>query len=299
MRSIIELTDEQLHTYAPSIMTQDPSPRMSTRYKQVKTIDLVNLMRKQDWVPTRARQINIRLENNRPFCKHEIRFSRRADVGTQTAVGGEMVQAILTNSHNGTSVFKFLMGIYRLVCSNGLVVAQSKMGAINIKHVGFDPQEVIDAASTITDRAEVVASRINAFKSVELFIDEQFAFARAASKLIGDEETPVVLDSLLRAKRYEDHNGSLWTTYNVVQENMLKGGVRLIRPLKEGSSISRYRSTRTGDAISESGLSGKLDPNKLYRVSKSKAVKSIDKDIKLNEALWTLTEEFAALKNVA
>ena len=299
MRSIIELTDEQLHTYAPSIMTQDPSPRMSTRYKQVKTIDLVNLMRKQDWVPTRARQINTRLENNRPFCKHEIRFSRRADVGTQTAVGGEMVQAILTNSHNGTSVFKFLMGIYRLVCSNGLVVAQSKMGAINIKHVGFDPQEVIDAASTITDRAEVVTSRINALKSVTLSIDEQFVFARAASKLIGDEETPVVLDSLLRAKRYEDHNGSLWTTYNVVQENMLKGGVRLIRPLKEGSSISRYRSTRTGDAISESGLSGKLDPNKLYRVSKSKAVKSIDKDIKLNEALWTLTEEFAALKNVA
>ena len=63
---------------------------------------------------------------------------------------------------------------------------------------------------------------------------------------------------LLRARRSEDRSSDLWTTFNRVQENTIKGG-----------------------------LSGR---NKQGRRTTTRAVNGIDQDVKLNRALWVLAQ---------
>ncbi|MGO4484326.1 DUF932 domain-containing protein [Rhizobium sp. 2TAF27] len=69
-------------------------------------------------------------------------------------------------------------------------------------------------------------------------------------------------------RRHDDRANDLWTVWNVVQENAIKGGLRGV---------------------------GRDDLGRPRRV-KSRAVNGIDLDIKLNKALWLLGERMAALK---
>ena len=70
-------------------------------------------------------------------------------------------------------------------------------------------------------------------------------------------------------EEHDDRANDLWTTWNVVQENAIKGGLRGV---------------------------GRDDLGRPRRV-KSRAVNGIDQDIKLNKALWLLGERMAALKS--
>lgn len=103
--------------------------------------------------------------------------------------------------------------------------------------------------------------------------DEQNIFANAAHLLRfgnadGETSTPIKPEQLLIPRRYDDRANDLWTVFNSVQENCIKGGLRgMIR-----DEFGRPR-----------------------RV-KSRAVNGIDQDIKLNKALWTLSQRMAELK---
>jgi hypothetical protein len=75
----------------------------------------------------------------------------------------------------------------------------------------------------------------------------------------------------LKERRYDDKGHDLWSVYNVVQENIIKGGVQ----------------------------GQKLGSNGRIRRQKTRAVKAIDRDVKLNKALWLLTEKMAECKRSA
>jgi hypothetical protein len=103
--------------------------------------------------------------------------------------------------------------------------------------------------------------------------EEQYILARSAHVLRfgdgdGETKTPIRPEQLLSARRSGDLGSDLWTTWNVVQENAIKGGIRAV----------------TRDEF-----------GRPHRV-KSRAVTGIDQDIKLNKALWLLGAEMAKLK---
>ena len=89
-------------------------------------------------------------------------------------------------------------------------------------------------------------------------------FARAALALRYDDgAAPITSDRLLALRRWDDNQDNLWTTFNRVQENMIKGGVR------GRTANGRNMSTR--------------------------AVGGVTENVKLNKALWTLADEYAKL----
>ena len=67
---------------------------------------------------------------------------------------------IMTNSHDGMQAFKFSVGIYRLVCSNGLVVADEEFSDFKIKHKGYTFEElrgvVNEAVADLPNRVQVL-----------------------------------------------------------------------------------------------------------------------------------------------
>ena len=108
--------------------------------------------------------------------------------------------------------------------------------------------------------------------TINMHKDAKEAFAEAAHVLrFGDEDgnvtTPIQPRQLLAPRRYDDRADDLWTTYNVVQENAIRGGLH---------AIGR-------------------DANNRPRRVRSRQINGIDQDVKLNKALFMLADRMASL----
>ena len=141
---------------------------------------------------------------------------------------------IMTNSHDGLQAFKFSVGIFRLVCSNGLVVADEKFSEFKIRHKGYTFAELRDvvaqAVKDLPNKVEV----LNKMRNKILTQDEKQKLAldalliRAgitpdsdkAKEFEYDQET---IQDILEPKRKEDQGDDLWKTFNVIQEKITQG----------------------------------------------------------------------------
>jgi hypothetical protein len=260
----ITLTNEQIVTLAPATGAKAPHEMVSDRYSFVPTIEAVELLRSVGWLPTAAKQAGVRNNDRNGFQKHMIRF-----IQDGMAADEERIDLVLHNSHDRGCAFKLAASVWRKICENGLMVS-SELYNFSHKHIGFDSQAFMDSAYKIADGAGEIAARVGDLKTIELAPNEKGVFAMAAHQLVYDdpEAAPIRPEKLLCERRYDDKGNDLWTTFNVVQENIMKGGI----------------------AGSKQGANGRV------RRVKTRPVKSIDRDVKLNKALWVLTEEMAKLK---
>lgn len=253
------LTNEQILRMAPVVGAQAPKHDVSQKYTFIPTLSLINCLRKEGWQPVIAQQMASR-ENN-GFQRHMVKF-----IHPEIKIGNdETVQAILVNSHDRSCHFKFFTGVFRFVCMNGLVVGDT-FGKIEVKHINSDPREIVDASFEVLESIPHVAGKIDSMKAITLTDAERNIFAKAALQINYKEgEEPFISETLLTTRRYEDNQKTLWHTFNTVQENMVRGGIT-------GRSKNGMRRIRT------------------------KPVKSIDADLRINRALWTLAEEMAKIK---
>jgi hypothetical protein len=258
------LSDEQIQTLAPSVFATQPYEKQSSRYAFIPTSRVIEGMRDAGFVPVRASQSRSRVEGKSDFTKHLVRFRSQDALAVQ--VGDSLPEIVLINSHDGTSAYKLFFGIFRLVCSNGMVVADSMLGSINIKHIGDVVREVIEGSQKLIQSTPAILDTVKQWETIELAPAESLALATAAHTYrFADAETHVTPERLLQPRRYADNGNDLWKTFNRVQENLTKG----IR-----GRVDRITGQRTG----------------------SRAIKSIDGDVKLNRALWTMAEEMAKIK---
>ena len=221
-------------------------------------------------MPTAASQSHSRLENKKAYTKHLVRF-RHCD--TEATKSQLVPEIILINSHDGLSSYRLLAGIYRLVCSNGLVAGYT-YDDIRVRHQGDIIGNVIDGTHTIINNAHTLIETTEKMSSVQLNSEEKLCFADAAHSLrFDDSDIGQAIESkkLLAVRRASEVNkNDLFTVFNVVQENVIKGGVR-------------------GYARNTNG--------RIKRVS-TREVKGIDQNTLLNRSLWTLAEKMMQLKGV-
>ena len=163
-----------------------------------------------------------------------------------------------------------LAGVFRFVCCNGLVVG-TIANDIRIPHKGDIQHQVIDGALRVLEDFRGVNESVQAMKVLTLQPEEQHAFATAALALRYSDRTegqppaPITTGQLNEPRRAEDAGPSLWSTFQRVQENALRGG-----------------------------LSGRTVQGKRMR---TREVASIDRGVGLNRALWVLAEEMRRLKH--
>lgn len=309
--SFVPLTPQQLQHAAPAVFATEPDYDVSDRYQFVPTIEVVESMGRFGWYPVEARQKKVRLAGNIETTKHMVLF-RNPDLPLIRITDRDPValQIALTNSHDRTSRFKILAALLRFICENGLVVSDATFGSISVMHSNKAIDEIIANAFNMIGELPRIGQNIESFAHKELTPQQQYAYARSAlhykyevhnqqndgkpqqivyrdvNKFRAEQHKatregrdpatihllPISPDDLLNSRRHEDTGmrvrqgyreigkakNDLWTTYNVVQENLLKGGQR---------------------GMSESG-----------RRSTTRAVTSIDGDLKLNRALWSMAE---------
>jgi hypothetical protein len=254
---------------APSIFAEGKHASRSDRYTYIPTIDVLRGLRREGFEPFMVAQGASRIEGKAEFTKHMIRLRHAWQAQTRA----EANEIILINSHDGASSYQMLAGMFRFVCCNGLIVGDV-VDDIRIPHKGNVEHEVIDGAFQVLDEFEVVKAAADDMKAVKLDHSEELAFSTAALALRFGEQVvqedggyrpaPVTAEQLIAARRPEDLGHDLWTTFQRVQENVIRGG------LPGRSAQGRRQRTRP--------------------------VESIDRGVSLNRALWLLADEMRRLK---
>lgn len=261
VRSNVPLLDNTIARVAPSIFAPSAHESRSERYSYIATIDVLNGLRQEGFQPFMACQTRVRDTNKREYTKHMIRLRHASQITRAQAN-----EIILVNSHDGSSSYQMLAGVFRFVCHNGLVCGDT-VGDVRIPHKGNVVDRVIEGAYFILDRFQLVDEQRDAMRAITLNPSEQNAFAHAALALRYDLQqasAPITETQLLHPRRYEDQGSDLWTVFNRVQENLTKGGLH----------------ARTAHG----------------RRSRTRPVTGVTQDIKLNRALWVLADEMRRLK---
>jgi len=257
-----------LQRQVPSIFTVNAGHKTSDKYQQIPTIKIVEQLHDKGFNITKAMQTNSRISANRQFAKHMLRFRHENATANEDGLFPEIV---LVNSHDGLSSYRLMAGVYRMVCSNGLI-AGTTADEIRVRHQGDIIGQVIEGTYSVIDTAQKMLSQADVMGQIQLNQDERMLLATTALELRANDDEVINPDNavkFLRARNMHDSKRTdLFTTFNVIQENMIKGGVRTLTRDAHG------RPTRTT----------------------SREVKSIDTNVKLNKALWTLAERFAQLK---
>lgn len=262
------LTNDQLVRMAPSIFAQQPWERMSDRYTFIPTIQIVEKMRAEGFAPFAATQSRTRIEGKQDFTKHMIRFRdvRQNEPAIRT-LGTIYPELVLTNAHDGGSAYKLDAGLFRLVCLNGMVVCDSTINQMNVRHTG-SADGIIEASYEIVEQFPRVLESVEQFSQLRLSAGQREAFGKAALELRYDESdvAPVSVQQVVQPRRTADSDPTLWNTFNVVQEHLVQGGLR-------GRNVETRRRLKT------------------------RAVTGISENTRLNKALWTLTSEMQKLMN--
>lgn len=148
-RQQVALTLDQVRNYAPSAFAVSAHESRSSRYTYIPTSEVIAGLMREGFQPFKATQSRSRIEGKTEFTKHMIRF-RHVDSITALKVGDSIPEVVLVNSHDGTSAYKLTAGLFRLVCSNGLMVADSTVGMLSIMHKGNIVNEVIEDLSRLS-----------------------------------------------------------------------------------------------------------------------------------------------------
>lgn len=256
------LENDELMVLAPSVFAERPAESTSGWYKQVPTVAVIDRMRDSGWLPVRATENRVMDETRQGFQRHMVRFARRDDLGVMRSVGDVRPEVVLINSHDGKSSFQVSLGLFRMVCSNGLMVAQGGTYDRKINHIGFDPASVVSASSDLIEMAPELIGTSETWQKTRIEVRQRMAFGKAALALVSDvEQTDYQSEEITRPTRNSDDALTVWGVYNVAQERLMSGRVRL--RTKSGSTLKRQ------------------------------AVKSISTEASLNRALWTLASELA------
>jgi hypothetical protein len=258
---------DQIRHVAPSVFAERPWETMSERYRFFPTVHVVEGLMAAGFAVVRAQQSRSRIPGKQEYTKHMLRL-RHASLA-EARVDSTVPEVVVINSHDGTSAYKLSLGLFRVRCTNGLVVKSASIDDVSVRHSGRESlvQEVIEASYHIIEEAPKALTCIEQWQHLQLSPPEQEVLAEAAIAL-RDTALEVEPRAVLLARRWEDGDArqprDLWRTMNVAQENLMKGGVQ---------------------AHNEQGRRVRL-----------RGITSVDADTRLNRALWVLAERMAELK---
>lgn len=263
---------------APAAFTIGHAEGLSARYGEVSTERAISILADCGWYPTQAAQKRSRTLEGRAYAEHMLAFAKP---GHQFPNGSiERPEIILYNSHNGSSSLRLFAGLYRFICSNGIVAGQGFEA--RLRHTsgsvkGFE-QLLYDTAMMLPGMIDTV-ERLRHVTLNPATVKE--LAARSASlrwdQIPADNSMPkpgAYFNSytewdLIRARRYDDSGTDAWTIFNRIQENLIRGGV-MIQSVTERNPYGTARTARPIGSVSE--------------------------NIRVNRELWDMTLELAEIE---
>lgn len=269
------LTHAEIKKLAPAAFATKPAAHCSAKYSMIPTMSMVSVLEAEGFIPVSAGQDTVSVEN--PFqpkrnehCRHMIRMRMKgAEKLTKNVMAAHSIpEIVMLNSSDGSCPFDLKQGIFRVACSNGLIVMEDGEGFFQI-HKRVTAETVIARAKALATNTKPLFDKIQRWSKIRLDERAQHKFAREALAVrVGSPEKARLYDveSILAIRREEDAAPHLWNLFNRVQENAMTGAV-------------------TGNAA--------RTPEGPGRALSLRPIKAIGADVEFNLGLWALAEKWA------
>lgn len=267
------LSNDDIRRMCPmAFKTAPTNPGLSGRYTQANTATVIDDLAKLGWYPVQAKQAREKKGSSGIRSFHMVAFQNPDIKIHKTLENGEKVvdtypRIILTNSHDGFNSFKFMVGLFRLVCSNGLVVCSDQMVNMSIRHINYDFEELRRVVATAIEQVPGIVQTMNDMRKVTLTDEQKINLATEVVRIrkgIEDDQKfqldAETVESILEPVREEDKANDLWTVFNICQEKLIKGGF---------SAVGKNNKPR-----------------------KQRGITSIRKDMDFNQRLWGTASKY-------
>lgn len=246
------------------LTTKNNSDSRSDHYMQVPTIDILESLHDQDYRITSIQSKDAK--RNPEFAKHIVRMRHKDKFMMNN--GSETSEIVLLNSHDGTSSFQLSLGIYRMVCANGMIVGDDLLPSVKIRHMDYNHEALKTSVSYIVDNAPKVENLIEDYKVIDMTPEKAGDYADDVFRYVWKEKAEAIGDDLnirnqasklLTTRRAEDTGYSVYNVLNRVQENIIRGGLNF------------------------------------GRRGMTKGINSVDRSVKINKFLWDKMSEYHSL----
>jgi hypothetical protein len=269
------LSQDEMRRAAPSIFAAQPHASRSERFRAIPTIEVLRGLEKEGFFAVGVKQSGSRDASKTDYTRHMIRLPR-LDNAQKYRVGDVVCEIILKNANDGTAAYELMAGLFRIRCLNSLVARIATIDSIRVRHSGDALEKVVDGTYRVLGQAEAVLAAPRDWSRIALDYDAKAALAASAHVLRfgdagGKTKTPIKPAQLLTPRRADDRADDLWTALNVIQENVIRGGLSARGP----ATLDQHGRWRG-------------------RVVTTRAINNIDQDVKLNRALWGLGERMAS-----
>jgi len=261
------LNMDELKMICPEIATPEINPALrkklgiTDRYVHVPTEKVIEDVMKLGWTPINAYRVASRGQRT-GTGRHMVKF---VNYDFMEEGKTEYPELLLTNSHDGTTAFKLDVGIFRLICSNGMVVKSQDFGSMRVRHYGYDFETIKGAVNDLVEQIPDYLKQVEDMKEQKLEREQMLEFARQAAMLrmtkVNESAIDEVVDveDLLESTRKEDEGDGLWEVFNRLQEKVVNGKFNYALGKKE---------------------------------RKARPVKGFKSQVKLNQDLWELASSY-------
>jgi hypothetical protein len=205
------------------ITAEHGASTVSERYGFISTRSLLDNLASEGFTPRSVQAARVIKPERQGYQKHIVRLRHES---LMPKVGDHVPEIVLINSHDARSPLHMVLGIFRYICTNGLVTGEATF-AHTFVHRDISLSAVNEAAITLARSVPQMTERIAQMQCRKMSQTETARFVSAAARLRWDENDKIrsqAAVSLERPRRYEDGTeNTLWHVYNRVQENMVKG----------------------------------------------------------------------------
>jgi len=235
------------------------NPVASDKYVTINTESVVNELQKRGFVLREIKQAKT------GKGRHIVRM-RPQDF---TVINGEKMfpEIVIMNSYDSKCSFSVEIGIFRLVCSNGLTVCVPGTNSMyKTRHLGEPAKIAADIALQFAQNIDEIWKVHGKLTETKLTDKQMIALAMRAAEIRWNKTfTKKEAAKLLQTKRTEDEGNDAWRVFNVLQENTIGGGVQIGDMKRVPKTVNAPKmlfevNTRLFNAVYEIAETGKLSP---------------------------------------
>ena len=240
-------------------------------YGFINTGNIVNRFERQGWQLSSVKEVRPRMKEREGYQRHLLRFRNESfpRIDGLSNDNASIPELIVENSHDGTGALKLYFGIFRIACLNG-IIAGSSLTSFRVIHSQNAIKNLDQAIDGMTSGIPILVERVGRFAGIEFDREQSLSLARKGCEVrLGHMKGIQDMDlaSALEPKRFADIGKDAFSVFNVLQERVIRGGIRY-KQINEKNGFVERKFTR--------------------------AVNSVSQSVKYNRELWNALEEVVA-----
>jgi hypothetical protein len=192
--------------------------RIKQKEFYIPTLDVITKLQDEGW---RISGVAEQRGKNRKITSNYVQL-QHPDFAVQNNKGKDeaFTSITLSNSCNGNRPLQMSLGLFRQVCTNGLIKFDQHAETEKIRHIEVNARDLDRFVVSMNGKADKLLTEVNEMKHKGLSIEDMRKLAREAASLRYTNLDEINIDDIFAVNRVEDESNDLWTVFNRIQENL-------------------------------------------------------------------------------